>query len=204
MRINSKAGTQQASYDGADAGEGLAIFLSQNGNAVSRYRFLVKAMLSEGVYQVGVFYSSPPAIAGDAVVGPLSRMVAGAICPGATSWTVDVSCADLTVTPETADIILASSKCFTSPIGVTRVSERYAYHSGTGVQTLTLLPGQTVTGIGAFGLAGGGTIVIDAGNTIIVPDGVGIGLDPKAMVRSATPAISFTNVDWIVEYLESA
>jgi len=34
------------------AGEGLAIFFSQNADDVVRYRFLVKAMIGEGIYQV--------------------------------------------------------------------------------------------------------------------------------------------------------
>lgn len=202
MRINSKAGTQSAAFDGSDAGEGLAIFLSQNGDAVSRYRILVKAMIGEGVYQVGTLYTSPPGAT--AIPGRLTRMVAAAVCPGATSWEVEILCADADITPETADIVLASSRCFTSPVGVSRVSERYGYHAGTGVQSLGLFPGQTVTSIGAVGLTGGGTIIIEGGDTILVPAGVGIGLDPKALIGAANPAIAFNNVDWIVEFLESA
>jgi len=67
-----------------------------------RYRFLVKAMIGEGIYQVGIFYSSPPNIGGAS--GPLTRMIGGAVCPGATSWAVDVSAVDVGegVTPETS------------------------------------------------------------------------------------------------------
>lgn len=202
MRINSKLGVQHVTFDGKDAGEGLAIFLSQNANSVARYRFLVKAMIGQGVYQVGTFYSSPPTAISPG--GELTRMVAAAVCPGATSWAVDVSCADLDITAETAELILSSSRCFTSPVGVSRVSERYNYHSGSGTQNLNLLPGQTVSGIGAIGLTGGGTVVIDGGNTITVPAGVGLSLEPRALVHSAIPAIAFVNVDWVVEFLESA
>ena len=201
MRVNSRL-VEQASYDGADAGEGLAVFFSQNGNAVGRYRFLVKAKTSQGVFDIGEFYSSPPTAT--ALPGRLSRMIAGAICPGATSWTVEVSCVPSPEIPsdETADIILTSSKCF-AQIGVTRVGERYAYHADSGTQNFTVLAGMKVTGIAAVALGGGGSVVIAGGNTITIPAGNSINLSPES-VLAPNSIIAFTNVDWVVEYLESA
>ena len=208
MRVNSKAlQTQEVAFDGSEAGEGLAIFFSQNADATSRWRFLVKAMVYEGVYDVGEFYSSPPGATNP--TGRLSRMIAGAICPGATSWVVQLSCVGfleeetLIVPAETADIILASSKCCTSPVGVSRVGERYKYHANSGTQNFTVLAGMKVTGIAAIGIGAGGTVVVAGGDTITVPLGVSINLAPE---RSIPPnsVIAFTSVDWVIEYLESA
>jgi hypothetical protein len=203
MRINSKAGTQYASFDGAGAGEGLAIFFSQNGNASARYRVLVQAMIGEGVYDVGEFYISPPIIT-TAIPGRLSRMVASACCPGATSWTVEVSAvpAPDTIPAETADIILASSRCY-APFGVYRVGERYDYNSGSGNANFVSLPGRRVTGIAGYGLGGGGSIQIPGRPLITVPAGISVALAPEAsLLPNAT--VVLTNLDWVVEYLESA
>ena len=206
MRINSKGNTQYAAFVGDGSGEGLAIFLSQNGHDVTRYRFLVMARIDEGTYQVGTFYSSPPNAT--AIPGRLSRMVAAAVCPGATSWSVEITAVDIEndITPETADVILTSSPCYSSPVGVSRVSERYGYFAGSAVvpEDMNIPPGQTVTGIGAVGLAGGGTITIAGGVTVTVPDGVGVSLSPGAAIPFGIAAIHFVNVDWVVEFLESA
>lgn len=202
MRLNSKDGVKEAAYDGADAGEGLAVFFSQNGNSNSRWRFLVKAITSQGVYDVGVFYSSPPPATSPP--GRLSRMIAGAVCPGALSWIVQASnVKQQEIVPDTAEIILTSSKCFTAPIGVTRVNERYAYNANSGTQNFTVLAGMKITGVAAVGLAGGGTIVVAGGATITVPDGIGTNLEPLASLPPNS-VIAFVNVDWVVEYLESA
>ncbi len=201
MRINSNL-REEATYDGLDAGEGLAIFFSQNAGASARYRFLVKAITNQGPYEVGEFYSSPP----NATVlpGRLSRMIAGAVCPGAKSWAVEVSCIALeAISPETAEIILTSSRCCTSPIGVTRVAERYNYRTVTTAGNFTVLAGQRVTGIAAFGLTGGGTITIAGGATITVPAGVSVNLEPGAII-APNAVIAFANVDAVIEYLESA
>jgi hypothetical protein len=202
-RFNSKAGTQRFTFDGADAGEGLAVFLSQTGDATNRYRFLVEAMIGEGVYDVGTFYSSPPTAT--AIPGKLSRMIAAAICPGATSWAVTVAPVKGVedFASEDAEVILASSRCFTSPVGIDRVSERYAYHANSGTQNFTVLAGMTVTSIGAVGIGGGGTVIIDGGDTISIPTGIGVNLEPKSPIRPNS-VIAFNSVDWAIEYLESA
>ncbi len=202
-RINSKGNVQRLTFDGSDAGEGLAIFFSQNGDSTARWRCLVQAFLGEGVYDVGEFYISPPLAT--ARPGRLSRMVAGAVCPGATSWSVELSAvpdSEGLIPAETSDVILGSSKCYSAP-GVNRVGERYKYHAGTGTQNFTVLAGMKVTGIAAFGLGGGGTIVIAGGDTITVPAGVGMNLAPGVSI-SPNSIINFTNVDWTIEYLESA
>lgn len=204
MRINSSIGVQEASYDSSEAGEGLAIFFSQGPSDTGRYRFLVKARLDEGVIQVGEFYSSPPGATSP--LGALSRMVAGAICPGARTWSVDVSCVGSPDKPspeENPEIILASSKCCTGPVGLSRVNERYAYSSGSGTANFTVRAGMKITGIAAIGLTGGGSIVIAGGNTITVPESIAANPEPKAPI-APNSVIAFANVDWIVEYLESA
>ena len=210
-RVNSQL-TEVVSYDDTEAGEGLAIFFGQNGDSVARYRFLVKAITDQGVFDVGECYSSPPLAT--PIPGRLTRMIAGAVCPGATSWSVEVSCVGsledgsiIIPQDDTAEIILTSTKCFTSPIGVSRVSERYHFATGNsfgGTQDFTVLPGRVITGIAAYGLAGGGTITItDISGTITVPDGVSVNLQPGGSIPPNS-LITLGNVDWVVEYLESA
>jgi len=201
-RVNSRL-VVETDFDGAEAGEGLAIFFSQGPVDVGRYRFLVRAITSQGTYDMGEFYTSPPGAT--AIPGRLTRMVAGAVCPGATSWNVHVSCVPSPETPadETAEVTLTSSKCCTAPIGVTRVAERYAYHAGSGTSTFTVRAGMRVTGIAVVGLTGGGTITIAGGDAITVPVGVGMNLEPGGVI-APNSAIVLTNVDWVIEYLESA
>lgn len=208
MRVNSSSAVQHATYDDNDAGEGLSIFFSQNGDSVCRYRFLVKAKTDSGMYDVGEFYSSPP-LATPLRPGRLSRCVAMAVCPGAVTWTVEVSAvpdSEGVIAPETADIILASSRCCTSPVGVTRVAERYRYrsHDNTGIlSNLVIQPGMRVTGIAVLGASGDGTVVIAGGDIILVPSGISINLEPGANIPP-NAAIEFNNVLWTVEFLESA
>lgn len=202
MQLDSKLNVQRATFDGSDAGEGLAIFFTQNGDSVCRWRFLVQAMIGEGVYDVGEFYSSPPLAT--ARPGRLSRMVAGAVCPGATSWAVEVSAVpiDTEIAPETAEIILSSSRCY-AQVGVQRVGERYAYNANSGTQNFTVLAGMKITGIAAIGIGVGGTVTIAGGPVIAVPTGIAANIEPGASI-SPNFVIAFTSVDWIVEYVESA
>jgi len=209
MRINSSAGNQEVALDDSDSGEGLAIFLSQQGQSVARYRFQVKVVIDQGIYDIGEFYGSPPAAT--AIPGRLSRMIGGAVCPGATGWRVAVSALNvagesLPPEDEVADVILASSKCCTSPMGVSRVNERYGYDAGASpaaTANYSVPGGRTVTGIAALGLSGGGTVVIAGGDTITIPDGISINLEPGAFL-GPNSVIAFTNVNFAVEYLESA
>lgn len=203
MRINSRAGTQEVAFDDVDAGEGLAVFFSQNGESTARYRFLVKAIIDTGVYDVGEFYSSPPLAT--VIPGRLSRMIAGAVCPGATSWRVSVSAvrdSEGQIPEDTADIILASTRCF-AQMGVTRVAERYNYAASNTTGTFTVQAGMRITGIAAYGLGVGATVVIAGGNTITVPTGVSIALEPGVSIPPNSN-ISITNCDWVIEYVESA
>lgn len=208
MRIDSRAGVQFGGIED-QAGEGLSIILSQTGDAQARYRFLVKAKTSQGTYDIGEFYTSPPNLNNNNPPGRLSRAVAMAVCPGAVSWSIQVSAvpgSDGALPDETADVILASSKCYTAPVGVERVGERYTYRSGlaTGVtQNVTVLAGRKVLSLGGIGLAGGGTIVIGSGNTVAVPDGIGVNMEPGSTIPP-NAVIAFTNVAWALELLESA
>lgn len=206
MRINSKLNTQHATYDGSDAGEGLAIFFSQNAGSVSRFRFLVKAITSQQPMQVGVFYSSPPSAT--TPTGPLTRMIAAAVCPGAIGWAVEVTCADLTVTPETADIVLVSSKCCTAPVGVTRVGERYTYladsSAGGAPIILVIPPGRVIKSWSAIANGVGDGFVQAAGFPAVgIPNGFTTNGEPGAPFIG-TESITFTNVTFFIEFLESA
>ena len=207
MRINSKLGTQAAFYSDDNAGEGLAVFFSQDGESECRYRFVVKARIDEGSYDVGEFYVSPPLAT--LQPGRLSRMVAGAVCPGATEWHVEItaipSSEDGTIPPETANVVLASSRCCTAPVGVTRVSERYAYvaSSNVGISAFTVRAGMKITGIAAIGLTGGGTITIAGGAAITVPEGISANLEPGTSI-APNSIIAITNCDSVIEWLESA
>lgn len=222
MRVNSKGNTQLATFDGTLAGEGLAIFLSQGPTDIGRWRFVVKAMNSQMTMQVGEVFSSPPNATNPD--GGLSRMIAGAVCPGVESWAVEVSCAPMfqvglnnqpdtiSVPPdETADVVLLSSKCCTGPIGLTRVSERYLYQAGSalnGTATLHILPGRTIKSWSAIasGVGDGSaqlTAVNDA-NVVVVPNGTTATGEPGIQILNPAATLVFTNVNYIVEYLESA
>ena len=209
MKLQARAGTQYAALDDGTAGEGLAIFFSQRAGDANRWRIDVYAKLDTGAeLLVGTFYVSPPAVSNPP--GALTRQVAATVCPGAITWSVFATALGESIgsppNTETADIILISSKCCTAPVGVSRVSERYGYHAGAATvgQTLNLLPGQTVTRINAVGTGGGGTVTINGGAAIAVPTNIGMALEPKAAIPFGAAVIAFTNVDWSVEYLESA
>jgi len=211
VRIESKTRVQHASYDSSDAGEGLAVFFSQDGACEARYRCLVKAITTGGTFDMGEFYISPPTAT--QIPGRLSRMVAAAICPGAIGWAVDVSCIpsliedELVLPSETAEIILASSHCCGSPMGVHRVSERYKSFTGVsagGSDTFTVLAGMKITGIAALGLTGSGSVSYsDLTGTITVPEGLSVNLAPEGSL-SPNCVITLNNVDYVIEYLESA
>lgn len=207
MRINSKLGVQHATYDSETAGEGLAIFFSQNAGDVSRYRFQVKAITDQGTLQVGQFFVSPPGAT--TPTGPLTRMVAGAVCPGAKSWAVEISCADTEITPETANVTLTSSKCCTAPVGVSRVGERYFYLAGNvlgGAVTLPIALGRKLTSWAVAASSGtNGAVQLSANNASIVtvPAGFTASAEPKAQFDGAE-TITFTNVTYFAEFLESA
>jgi hypothetical protein len=209
VKIQAKAGYAAATLDDSDAGEGLAIFFSQGATDVTRWRVEVLAKVDSGAeLLVGVFFVSPPNAT--PFPGQLTRQVAAAVCPGAKSWSVIISAAvgSQAAQPETADITLISSKCCTAPVGLSRVSERYRYEAGSqaGGIAVGLQPGSTPTGISAVGLAGGGTVQIGTGAVITVAAGVGLSLEPKALIQAAigSASITFTNVSWVVEFLESA
>lgn len=206
MRINSRL-RESATFDGAGAGEGLAVFFSQGGEAEARYRFIVRAITSQGTFDVGEFYSSPPSAT--SIPGKLTRMIAGAVCPGVQSWEVEISAVpsndEGTIPPETAEVILTSSRCCYQA-GVQRVAERYAYISGNSLSASAVFKvraGMRITGIAAFGLPGGGTVTIGGGSTITVPDGISIGLQPEGSIPP-NANIVLSNVDYVVEYMESA
>lgn len=205
MRVFSRGGNQEFALDDADSGEGLAVFFSQNGEATARWRVEVKAIIDIGAYDVGTFYISPPLAT--AIPGLLSRMVAGALVPGATGWRVNVSAVPLLdgsiPQDESADIQLSSSKCSAQNVGVQRVGERYVYISGTGNGNFLVQAGMRITGIAAVGLTGGGDLTIGSGTPVVVAEGIGVGLDPAVSIPYNSQ-IAFTNVDWVIEYVESA
>ena len=205
MKLQARANTQYAALDDGTAGEGLAIFFSQSATDVNRWRIDVHAKLDTGAeLLVGTFYISPPITT--TPIGPLTRQVAAAVCPGAITWSVYATAFGNdggTPATETADITLISSKCCTAPVGVTRVGERYGYHAGVvgGVlATVTPLPGQIVTRVSATATAAG-AVALAGGQTIVVPNGTSVALEPKAPI---VLGIQFLNVDYVIEYLESA
>ena len=208
MRINSLAGTQRGTFDGGKAGEGLSIFFSQQATDDVRYRFLISAITDQGTMQVGEFFSSPPNATDP--IGQLTRMLAGAVCPGANSWAVDVSAVEQEEAnpEEVAELILSSSRCCTAPIGVTRVGERYIYIAGDslggGTNGIPVAAGRTISSWGALASAGtDGSVTVGAGPTILVPAGFSVNSQPKVPLTGNT-VIAFFNVAYFLELLESA
>lgn len=211
MKVQAKAGASFARYEDSDAGEGLAIFFSQSATDVVRWRFDVYALLDTGVeLLVGWFFVSPPSAT--VPIGQLTRQVGAAVCPGAKSWSVLVSPASdsQSAENESADITLTSSKCCTAPVGSSRVGERYGYRAGTtpgAGLAVAIQPGMTVTRIMAIGLAGGGTFQITSGGDMVtIPAGAQVYFEPQALIRTipGSSSITFTNVNYAIEFKESA
>jgi hypothetical protein len=213
MKVQAKGNPTSLYLDDSDAGEGLAIFLSQDPESLVRWNFEVFAKNDANeTLLVGSFITSPPRATLTAAgfpAGKPTRQVAAAVCPGAKSWSVIVS---PSVGPEVSDnevcnVTLSSSKCCTAPVGLSRVSERYDYRSGAtsaGDVLFSVAPGRTITSIGVIGIAPGGTVQIGTGADVItVPTGLTLSLEPKAAIPAQT-AINFTNCLWTIEYLESA
>lgn len=205
MKVQSKGNNNFAALDDSTAGEGLAIFFSQSEGDVTRWRIDVYARTNAGRDMlVGFFFVSPPSATSPS--GETTRQVAAAVCPGAKTWSAVASPADGTqaATQESADITLISSKCCTAPVGVTRVGERYGYLSGVAIGPVvrTMLAGQTITKIIAHS-TGAGQIQLGSGAAITVVTGSDIILEPKAPVSPGT-GITLTNVNYVIEYLESA
>lgn len=209
MKVQAKAGQNFLSLEGGKAGEGLAIFLSQDADSEVRWHFEVYAKTDADTLLVGEFETSTPNAT--TPPGKPTRQVASVVCPGATTWDVIVSpsLGSQNSPNEVANVILASSKCCTAPVGVTRVGERYGYHSEDATSSsafFSVLAGQTITSIGAIGAAGGGTIILgDVGTTIVVPAGISVNLEPKAPIPPSTLGglLAFTNVLFTIEFLES-
>ncbi len=203
MKVQSKAAAQFCALDDCTAGEGLAIFFSQGLTDVTRWKFEVYAHLDTGQDLLcGSFFVSPPNATNP--VGAPTRQVGAAVCPGAQSWQVIVSAAagSQSAEQESADITLTSSKCCTAPVGVSRVGERHGYLAGGISASFNLFPGRTVTRISATGTPGG-SMQFNGGDIINVPAGLTVVLEPKAPMLLG-PLLTFTNVTWLVEYLESA
>lgn len=211
MKIQSKSGSQFAALDDDTAGEGLAIFLSQDSSDFQRYYIEVYAKTNSQESLVGYFYTSPPRCTTPG--GPQSRQVGAAVCPGAQSWSVLIRGAIEGNPPETSDITLTSSKCCTAPVGVSRVGERYRYDAGGGLGATSrvILPGQVVTKVIASARAAGpGTFDVGTGEAAIhVEAGHTYVLEPKAPLSvfdlaGAFLALHFTDLDWVIEMKESA
>lgn len=208
MKLQAKAGAQFAALDDETAGEGLAIFFSQGLADIDRWKIEVYAKLSTGQeLLVGFFFVSPPSAT--TPKGPPTRQVAAAVCPGAKSWSVVVSpvVGSQAASTETADITLISSKCCTAPVGVTRVNERYIYRAGSAIPgpvALTIEAGKTIKSWSAIAAGtGAGSIQLGTGNTIPLPNGDSVSADPNIQLPD-TDTLTFTNVDYFVEMLESA
>jgi|SRR6478735_5643213 len=207
MKAQAKAGAAFARLDDSDAGEGLAIFFSQSGPDTVRWRLDVYAKLDTGAEcLVGTLYVSPPGVTTPA--GPLSRQVGAAVCPGAKTWSVCAypASGSQAALGESAQIELTSSKCCTAPVGVTRVGERYAYRSGSppGPTVFSAAAGRVITRLTAVAIAPGGSVQVGSGEDIIaIPTGTTLILEPKAPIP-AFAQITLTNVNWTIEFLESA
>ena len=192
-------------YDSEEAGESLAIFLSQTPGDSARLYFAVYAILSSGgQLLVGTFNSSPP-IATDPQGQP-TRLVAYASCPGAVGWTVrhGLAASYIGGVHESYGVDLGSSKGIVSPSGVTRVNQRYNYAAGQTTDTsYTVAPGQKILSWTAVAPSTAGSVQLGTGQVIQVPAGAAVQAEPGSGLLAAEN-FTFTNVDWFIEYLESA
>lgn len=204
MKYSSSNQNNFTQYDSEEAGESLAIFLSQDPSDVARYRFDVYAILSQGGnMQIGTFFTSPPT-ATDPLGNP-TRLVAYGSCPGAIGWTVRHRLAEVgSANGESYGVDLSSSRGIVSPAGVTRVNERYVYASGQTTDTgFTINPGQKVISWSAVAPSANGTVQLGTGQVIQVPAGTSVQGEPGDTFLDAE-AFVFSNVDWFIEILESA
>jgi hypothetical protein len=198
-RLNG-AGTQCSLDDPKSLG-GLTIAFSQpikvGGAANSaRWRCRVAAKTASGAMRLGSFVVCPPP---EALPGH-SRVVAIATMPGALSWScfVDLVGGD----SDNGEISLALGGMAGEP-GLVRVGERYAYRAGVN-GALNLLAGETVLGWAAIGDTGGGSITIDGGSSIIVPEGVSVSGGPGGTLEGPTAFVFTDTVSYLVELALSA
>jgi hypothetical protein len=94
-------------------GDSLSVHLSQAPGSAAVWRLKVFVHVVEGEFYLGEIVTTPPSVSGIP-----ARTVLIASCPAAMGWKVVASCA---TAGETADVLLQSSKCCSSAIGVTKV-----------------------------------------------------------------------------------
>jgi hypothetical protein len=205
MKILAGSKGQWCTLDDSDAGEGLAIFFGQSSKDIQYWKLDVYATIDAGSnLLVGTIFVSPPTATSPA--GPPTRQVGLAVCPGAKSWAVYASPVLATpagqFTNESANIELVSSPCCTAPAGVSRVGQRYGVVAGTvAAAVIDILPGQVVTRISATG-TGAGSVQFQGEPAIPVALNYTLILEPKAQIPAKT--ITFANVSYVIEFLESA
>ncbi len=199
--------TVQLTVEDADCKGGLAIALTQtpvSGAALtSRYRVEVRAKTDDGMFIVGSFSTCPPVLG-----SPPTRVVAMASCPGALSWILYVTPYKIGIgADDFGDLsgmihAMAGEPGGQLP-GVIRVGERPKYYSGTGVGAVGLQPGERVVGWSAFATGAVGTVTIDGGTPIPIPNGGGVAGNGGGLLVGST--FVFTNTaGWLIEVAESA
>ncbi len=161
-------GTTEVGVTDPDGLGGLAIRLSQpakiNGSdSTARYRFEVYAETKEGNYLVGSFATCPPG-------RQPTRVVAMANCPGAKNWKIVATLVRGT-SYDGAELSLAVGTPAGELPGLSRVSERFKYYTGTVPGAVNILEGETVLGWTALASGGASTVTIGSGGAIPVPSG---------------------------------
>lgn len=189
--------------------DGCTIWLSQASTG-ARYLFVVKVRVGEGIFELGRFYTAPPADGSLGIGSAKSRAVAIASCPGAREWMVEVQAAlgfegEVDAAASQDAVVLSIGCCSAvSPAGVQRVNERPKYYSGES-GTVDVLPGEVVTGWTAWAPDDAGLVNYSD------PEGTQIIIPPSGVVSGGTAGIvgpAQINFDgtggYYVEVLQSA
>lgn len=135
-------------------GDALSVHLAQQSNSAAVWTLHVWVQIAQGWYHLGVVTTVSP-LAGSEP----SRTVLVATCPGATGWRVDCECP---TDDEIANIVLQSSKCCSSSIGVTAITPAGAGTENVAITSSITLPVQDVPWSDVFSVILANSFVVKA------------------------------------------
>jgi hypothetical protein len=206
MSIRLNRVVAQATIDDKDCRGGLAIHLSQPSNSLVHWKFQVFAQTDEGNLKLGIFTTSLPLQLVEPDIRSPSRVVAIANCPGAKSFTLEISAVnpeDFAPDVDSGTLVsVCVGDCF-GPPGVVRVDERYAHYSGVD-GAIVLAPGDRVVGWSAVGGPAGATVDIGTVlSPIVIPPNVTVAGSTGGNLSGPVTIIFTDTLSYLVEVARS-